>query len=143
MIAFAIFAWLAAPRSMLFTLGLIGIFLYAVGYLGTAAFPCDYGCRPEQPSFAHQMHLLFGLGSYLFAPLMLALLALAVRKWPNAGWLFVIGIVTAVGALGGLMTFDESSPYVGLSQRVIEVSVIGWVLACGLYLGLQPRTSGL
>jgi hypothetical protein len=143
MIAFAVFTWLAAPRSVLLALGLIGIFLYAVGYLGTAVFPCDYGCRPEQPSFAHQMHLLFGLGSYLFAPLMLALLALAVRKWPNAGWLFVIGIVTAVGALGGLMTFDESSPYVGLSQRVIEVSVIGWVLACGLYLGLQPRTSGL
>jgi hypothetical protein len=72
---------------------------------------------------------------------MLTLLAFAVRKWPNAGWLFVIGIVAAVGALGGLITFDESSPYVGLSQRVIEVSVIGWVLACGLYLGLQQRSS--
>ncbi len=141
MIAFAASAWLAAPRSVLSTLGFIGIFLYAVGYLGTAVFPCDYGCRPEQPSVTHQMHLLFGLPGYLFAPLILLLLAFATRRWPNAGWLFVLGIVAAIGALGGLITFDESSPLVGLSQRVIEASVIGWIVACGLYLGLQKKTA--
>ncbi len=139
--AFATFAWLAAPRSVLFTLGLIGIFIYAVGYVGTAAYPCDYGCRPENPTVTHQIHLLFGLVSYLVAPLMLLLLGLAVRKWPKAGWLFMVGIIGAIGSFAGLMTFDPESPFVGLSQRVIEASVIGWIVACGLYLGLQKRTA--
>lgn len=139
--AFAIFAWRAAPRSILFTLGLIGIFMYAVGYVGTAVYPCDYGCRPENPTATHQMHLLFGLVSYLFAPVMLLLLGLAVRKWPKAGWLSVVGFIGAIGAFGGLMTFDPASPFIGLSQRVIEASVIGWIVACGLYLGLQKRTA--
>jgi len=141
MAAFAILAWLAAPRSVLFTLGSIGIFAYAVGYVGTAVYPCDYGCRPENPTATHQLHLLFGLVSYLFAPLMLLLLALAVRKWPNAAWLFVVGVVAAIGALGGLLTFDPSSPFVGLSQLSIEASVIAWIVACGFYLGLQKRTA--
>jgi hypothetical protein len=139
--AFAIFAWLAAPRSVLFTLGLAGIFAFAVGYVGTAVYPCDYGCRPENPTATHQMHLLFGLVSYLFAPLMLLLLGLAVRKWPKAGWLFVVGIVGAIASLAGLMTFDPDSPLVGLSQRVLEASVLTWIVACGLYLGLQKRTA--
>jgi len=65
MIAFSISAWLAAPRSVLATLGFVGIFLYAVGFIGT--------------------------------------------------------------------------PLVGLSQRVIEASVIGWIVACGIYLGTRPR----
>lgn len=141
MIVFAVCAWLAAPRSILFGLGLLGIVLYAVGYLGTAAYPCDYGCRPEDPTPTHEMHLMFGLVSYLFVPLFLVLLALAVRKWPKAGWLFALGVIGAIASLGGLMTFDPDSPFVGLSQRLIEASVIGWIVACGLYLGLQKRTA--
>lgn len=139
MIAFAACAWLSAPRSVLWGLGLLGILLYAVGYLGTGIYPCDYGCRPEQPTSTHQLHLLFGLTSYLFAPPILLLLALATRKWPQAGWLSAVGFIAAIGALGGLLTFDETSAFVGLSQRVIEASVIGWIVACGLYLGLRPR----
>lgn len=141
MIVFAVCAWLAAPRSILFVLGLLGIVVYAVGYVGTAAYPCDYGCRPENPTPTHEMHLLFGLGSYLFVPLFLVFLALAVRKWPKAGWLFALGVIGAIASLGGLVTFDPESPFVGFSQRVIEASVIGWIVACGLYLGLQKRTA--
>lgn len=140
--AFAVFAWMAAPRSVLATLGFVGVFLFSIGYVGSAFFPCDFGCRPDNPSYSQVMHELVGLSGYLFAPLTLLLLGLAARKWLDAGWLSIFSFVVAVTAfvgLGGLM--DPTAPQVGLYQRVLEASMLGWVVACSLYLGLQKKTA--
>lgn len=137
--AFGLFAWLAAPRSLLSTLGFIGVELFSIGYVAATFFRCDYGCRPEEPSVSQMMHNTFGLLGYLFAPLCLLLLGLAARKWPNAGALAVHGYIAAAVALIGLGTLTPDSPYAGLSQRMIEAAMLTWVAACGLYLGRQPR----
>lgn len=138
--AFSMFAWHAAPRSVLAALGFVGVFLFAIGYVGSAFFPCDYGCRPDDPSFSQVMHELVGLAGYLLAPITLLLLGIAAWRWPRAQWLSIFAFITAAGALvgvGGLM--DPNSPTVGLYQRVLEASMVGWIVACGLYLGLRPR----
>lgn len=137
-IVFAVSAWIAAPRSVLGGLGFAGILLFAAGYVSSAFFPCDFGCRPKEPSLSQQMHLLFGLAGYVLAPVTLLFLGLAARSWPGAIWLSSLGFLSAAGALGGLVTMDEASPYAGLSQRVLEASVMGWVVACGLHLGRRP-----
>jgi Protein of unknown function (DUF998) len=140
--AFAFFAWRAAPRSALATIGFVGIFLFAIGYTGSAFFPCDFGCRPDNPSFSQVMHELIGLAGYLLAPVTLLLLALAARTWPGAMWLAVLGFIAAPLALVGLSgLMDSDSPTLGLYQRVLEATVIGWVVACGLYLGAQSKTA--
>lgn len=140
--AFAFFAWRAAPRSVLSALGFVGVFLFAIGYAGSAFFPCDFGCRPDTPSFSQVMHELVGLAGYLLAPLTLVLLGVAAWKWPGATWLAIIAFIAAASALvglGGLM--DPESPTLGLHQRVLEASMLSWVVACGLYLGLQRKTA--
>lgn len=140
--AFAYFAWAAAPRTALSTLGFVGVFLFSIGYVGSAFFPCDLGCRPDTPSFSQVMHELVGLAGYLLAPLTLLLLGIAAWKWPGAIWLSILAFITAATSLvglGGLM--DPASPQVGLYQRVLEASMLSWVVACGLYLGLQKRTA--
>jgi hypothetical protein len=140
--AFALFAYIAAPRTALSALGFVGVFLFAIGYVGSAFFPCDFGCRPDTPSFSQVMHELVGLAGYLLAPLTLLLLGLAAWGWPGARWLAMLGFVAAAGALvgvGGAM--DPESPTVGLYQRVLEASMLIWIVGCGLYLGLQKRTA--
>jgi hypothetical membrane protein len=137
--AFAVFAWMAAPRSLLATLGFAGVFLFAIGYVGATFFRCDYGCRPEDPSTSQMLHNTFGLVGYLFAPLVLLLLGLAARRWPNAGALSIFAFVTAAFALVAWLTLSPDSPYVGISQRVLEASMLSWVVACGLYLGRHAR----
>lgn len=140
--AFAFFAWRAAPSSVLSALGFVGVFLFSIGYVGSAFFPCDFGCRPEEPSFSQVMHELIGLAGYLLAPLTLLLLGIAAWSWPRARWLAVWSFIAAAGALVGLGgLFDAESPTVGLYQRVLEASMMSWVVACGLYLGARPRTA--
>jgi len=36
--------------------------------------------------------------------------------------------------LVGLLTLSPKSPFSGTSQRVIEVAVLSWVVACGFHL---------
>lgn len=137
--AFAVFAWQAAPRSVLSTLGFIGIFLFAIGYAAASYYRCDYGCRPEEPSNSQIMHEVFGLAGYLGAPLMLLLLGLAARKWPNARVVSLLGFFGAPVAFLALGSMMPDSPYLGLAQRVLEASVLTWVVACGLYLGRTQK----
>lgn len=138
---FALFGYLAAPRSVLSLIGFVGVFLFAIGYVGSAFFPCDFGCRPETPSFSQVMHELIGLAGYVLSPVTLLLLGIAARKWPGGGWLSILGFVTAATSLGALLLLSPEFEYVGVAQRVLEASVLAWVVACALYLGAQSKTA--
>lgn len=133
--AFALFAWLAAPRSALSTLGFFGVLLFAIGYVGAAFFRCDFGCRPDEPSASQMMHNLFGVTGYLFAPLSLLFLGLAARKWPGASGVSALGFVGAALSVAALAVFSPDFAYVGIAQRALEASMLGWIVACALYLG--------
>ncbi|CAN1515125.1 Protein of unknown function DUF998 [Caulobacteraceae bacterium] len=133
---FAGLAALIPPRGVLKTLGCIGLFLFALGYLGAAVFPCDFGCRPETPSGSQMLHMAFGLAGYILAPLTLAVLAIASRKWPGAKALFPLGLVCAVVA--GIAFFTMADPFAGLFQRVLEGSVLLWIVAFAFTLRRAP-----
>ena len=106
-----------------------------------AFFPCDFGCRPSNPSFSQIVHHAAGLAGYLFAPPALAALAVAARVWPRGRNLSVLAWVAAAASLAGMLTLSPTSPFVGLSQRILEVAVLGWAVACGAYVRASHRTS--
>lgn len=131
-LAFVYAAWKVFPRSVLWTLGLLGVAAYALGYLVAVPFPCDLGCRPEQPSLSQVIHNLGGLLGYGLAPFSLLALCLATRRWNDAGRLTIWAAVASVVSLVGLLTLSPESPWVGISQRLIEASMLGWIVLCGL-----------
>lgn len=126
------------PRSVSVVAGLLGLVLYAIGYLSAAAFPCEIDCRPAQPSESQLIHSAVGFAGYLLAPLFLFMLSRAARSWPNASVLVVAGYLASGAALIGLVTLSPSSAMVGLSQRLLEAAVLGWVALFGIYLAKQP-----
>jgi hypothetical membrane protein len=134
-IAFAFFAWRSLPRSGATTFGMFGLALFALGYLVAVVFPCEPGCRPANPTLAQGIHNLFGLAGYLFAPLSLVLLGWQARRWREATHLSVLGFVGGALALLGLLFLSPDFKYVGIAQRILEGSVLLWVMACALYLG--------
>lgn len=142
LLAFCGLAYAALPRSRGTTLGLLGLAIYAAGYLVAAAFPCDLGCRPATPSASQWIHNAGGAVGYVLAPAALFTLARSARHWPAAGRLSLAGHAAAVLALAGLITLSPTSPAAGLSQRLLEVAVLGWSALCGLYLSRQARVRG-
>ncbi len=135
---FAVAAFVALPRSVPATLGLLGIGVYALGYLAAAFFPCDPGCRPAEPSLSQIIHNLVGLAGYVIAPFFLALLAWSARRWPGGQQLARLAWLAAGLTLVGLLSLSPDSPYAGLSQRLIEACVLGWVGACAWYVRSRP-----
>jgi hypothetical protein len=139
LLAFCVLAFTAIPRSRSVSLSLFGLALYAGGYLVAAAFPCDAGCRPAEPSTSQLIHNAGGLVGYLVAPLFLFTLARAARSWPGASGLAAAGYVASFIALGAVLTLSPSSGAVGLSQRALEFAVLGWVLMLGIYVAKQSK----
>lgn len=134
---FVVGAFKVLPRSHTTTLGLVGIAIYASGYLAAAFFPCDFGCRPVNPSFSQVVHNLFGMVGYLLAPLSLFALGWSARRWPGGAHLSTPAFVAAVLILAGLLALDPGFPYVGVVQRVIEASVLLWVIICAWYVNTR------
>jgi len=137
-----LFAWLARsalPASSLTTVGLIGVGIYAAGYVVAAFFPCDLGCRPADPSVSQLIHNAAGMVGYVLAPGAMLCLAIAALRWPGAKYLAVAGFLLAIVSAAGLITLSPNSPYVGLSQRLIEISVLSWVLLCAFYIRSRAK----
>ncbi len=133
--AFAIFAWRSLPRSGATTFGMIGLVLFALGYLVAAFFPCEGDCRSTEPTFSQAIHNLFGLAGYLAAPISLLLLGWQARRWNKGMHLSILGFICSALALLGLLFLSPEFRYVGIAQRVLEGSVLVWVMSCALYLG--------
>jgi len=136
-IAFAFFARRSLPRSGATTFGMVGLALFALGYLVAAFFPCEGDCRPAEPTLSQAIHNLFGLAGYLIAPASLFALGWQARRWPRATHLAVLGFIGSGFALLGLLFLSPDFKYVGVAQRILEGSVLMWIMACALYLA--PR----
>lgn len=140
LLAFCWYAYAALPRSTGATLALVGLALYAAGYVIAAAYPCDPGCRPDKPTTSQLIHNAGGLLGYLLAPAFLLTFARAARTWPGASHLAIAGYAAAGLALVGLLTLSPTSSTAGLSQRLLELAVLGWVAYCGRYLSRQAAS---
>jgi hypothetical membrane protein len=139
---FALLAWRALPRSVGTALGMVGIFLFGFGYLVAVVYPCEAGCRPAAPNLSQTIHNALGLAGYLVAPFALAVLGWKARSWPGAAVLSWMGIGGAILAFIGLSYLSPEFAYVGIAQRVLEASVLSWIVACGFYLdGRRARTA--
>ena len=141
LLAFVALAFRAIPRSRSVSLSLFGLVLYAGGYLVAAAYPCDAGCRPAEPSASQLIHNAGGFLGYLVAPMFLFALARATRSWPGAARLAVTGYIASAVALVALLTLSPSSDFAGLSQRALELAVLGWVSLLGIYLAKQSKAA--
>ena len=62
----------------------IGIF-YGLATVIVGIFPCDSGCNKEliDPSSSQLIHDFVGLLAYLFVPIFMVLIGLALKKLPN------------------------------------------------------------
>lgn len=132
--AFVLFAWRALPAGTAKALGMCGLFLFALGYVVAAFFPCEGDCRSAHPGLSQVIHNLFGLAGYVTAPLSLWALAWAARRWPAAGHLSALGWICGAIAFFGLLFLSPEFRYVGLAQRVLEGSVLAWIVACAFHV---------
>lgn len=135
LMVFAVAGARTAPRSVLRTLGFVGLLLFGLSYFGAAFYRCEFECRPAADSPTQSVHTALALLGYVGGPFGLMLLAVAARSWPKARWLSPLALICAlISATAFLTLLLNAAPEVGLVQRVLEGAVGVWVLACAFAL---------
>lgn len=127
------------PKSKGIKIGFIvfGIF-YGLGTISTGFFPCDLGCNPdpELATLSQFIHNTSGFLVYTIVPFCLIGIGLAAKKVMLESNFPIISIVCGVLAFVFVIFLfsDPTGPIKGLVQRVIEGSILCWVLYTSFYI---------
>jgi hypothetical protein len=111
---------------------------FAAGYIGTAFLPCDPGC-PAFGSISQCLHSLLAVCGYTGATVGLLMLASAFardERWRSLATF--TRMCAALIALGfALMLLPQFAPWRGLTQRVAETAMFGWIATVAIRAGRQ------
>ena len=140
-LGFVGFALRRAGRDWAMRVGLVLLGLYAVSLIIAAFYPCDAGCRPDDPTFSHLVHIASGLGAYLFCIVGVCLLAVGCRR-RNGALLTVTGILAGAFALVCFVQITPDNPQAGLYQRSLETTLYAWCIAFAVRLGVADQGAG-
>lgn len=137
LIVFSFIGYKRFPKSHLTKIGFIGLGLfYGFSTIIVGIFPCDIGCNKEliDPSISQLIHNFVGLLTYLFVPISIVFINLGLWKSKNYSQLFKIGIICAFISIIfiSLLISNNSSSYIGLYQRIIEVIFIFFIISCAI-----------
>ena len=115
------------PATRRAALGRLCLAMIGVAYLVSAVFRCDAGC-PASGSFSQLMHNGFGVLEYIGAAIGFGLLAPAFRdsRWRALSPLCAICALIVAVALVVMLT-PALAPIRGVSQRVAETAIFGWM----------------
>jgi hypothetical protein len=126
------------PKTGINRLGLALFALFAVLMAIAAYFTCDFECRPDNPTFAHIVHINTALPAYLSAILGLGVIGYNADAWAAEPSIkrFGLGLMLAQFAL--LFNLNPDIAYVGALQRLLESSLYLW----WIYLTIRMRPYG-
>lgn len=145
LIIFSLAAPLALPRSAMAWFGFLLITYYGIGMAIAGIYPCDSGCRSDDPSTSQFVHNVAAGTAYLAGITAILLLGVQDRKWPRSSPLMILGIgCWVVAACAFPFLADHEFEYAGLAQRMIEACIFGWILACAHYIrrSAELRSNG-
>jgi len=135
---FGILAPWKLPKSKSIKIGFIlfAVF-YGLGTVTTGYFPCDLGCpNGSEVSLSQFIHNTAGFFTYAIVPFCLLGLGLSFKKFPRTGRLsrlsLICGILSFVFVL--LLFSNPAGQFIGLFQRIIELSILTWTIYCSLYI---------
>ena len=135
-ILIALFGFLAPsflPKSKGIKIGfwLFAIF-YGFGTVVTGLFPCDIGCNPdpEVASLSQFIHNTTGFFTYVFVPFCILAIGFSIKRTLGKTKFSMVSIFCGIlaFALVVLLFGNPTGSYIGLFQRLIEGSILFWIL---------------
>ncbi|MGM5470203.1 DUF998 domain-containing protein [Flavobacteriaceae bacterium LMO-SS05] len=129
-------------QSRLIRVGLIwfGIF-YGIGTIVVSIFPCDSGCNKAliNPSISQVIHNIIGAITYLVVPISLILIGLGLRKLKTGKVISILSICCSGIAIlfTYLISTNASVDFNGLFQRIVEGSILFWLINFAYYFKKQ------
>lgn len=127
------------PKSKSVKLGfLVFAIFYGLGGITVALFPCDFGCPSdgETISLSQFIHNTSGFLTYVFTPVSIIGVGLALQKWSEFRSVSKFSLVSGCLAFVfvALLFSNPEGPYIGLMQRIIEFGILLWVVFVAIHI---------
>jgi hypothetical membrane protein len=135
---FVLYAIYLSSRQPKQIIGLVGIGIYAITLSIAALYPCDTGCRPDHPSTSQVIHNLSASFGYLSGIAGVFLLASDAKQKGNRK-IATIGSILGVLTLAMFFLLNPEFSFVGLAQRVFEISMYSWIIIYAFYFRLEVQ----
>lgn len=116
---------------------LVFAIFYGLGTVSTGFFPCDFGCPADGDiSLSQFIHNTSGFFAYAIVPFCLIGAGLTSKKHPDLYGLSKASLIFGVFSLVFVVFLfgDPTGPYIGLIQRIIESSILIWVVRTAFYI---------
>ncbi|NND10565.1 MAG: DUF998 domain-containing protein [Flavobacteriaceae bacterium] len=130
---FAFFAPRHFPKSKIISIafGLFAVF-YGLGTIVVSVFPCDEGCNREliDPTISQIIHNLMGGLTYMIVPFAIIAIGIQTKSWQNyrAFAMMTLSCGSIALVFAWLMMANPNGNYIGLFQRLVEGSILFWVV---------------
>lgn len=127
---------LKTTKSIKVSFFLFAIF-YGLGTVTTGFFPCDYGCPTDsEVSLSQFIHNTIGFLIYAIVPFCLIGVGLASKKLLDLSKLSKVSLVCGTLAIVFVILLfgNPQGPFIGVFQRIIEGSILFWVMYTALYI---------
>jgi len=134
-----LFSFLAAgffEYSKLTKIGFYGIAIfYGIATIIVSIFPCDSGCNPEMLniSISQLIHNLMGFLTYILVPFFIILIGFSITESTKNKFSLLSKVLGGISFLFVcILIANPNSGYVGLYQRIIELSFLFWIVICAV-----------
>ncbi|GAB5564119.1 MAG: hypothetical protein Wins2KO_11820 [Winogradskyella sp.] len=121
----------------------VGIF-YGLATIVVSIFPCDSGCNREliNPSTSQLIHNLTGALTYIVVPISIILIGFGVKRFDSKTFSKQSFVLGGIGLLFVIILFvSPNSDYVGLVQRIVELTFIMWTVICAITVRNKKASS--
>ncbi|MCJ8269392.1 MAG: DUF998 domain-containing protein [Psychrosphaera sp.] len=127
-LAFVFTCFLVIPKTKKSITGLAFIAVYGLT-LGIAAFfPCDFECKPVEPTMSHQIHMLSAFPGYLCGIISIFILSSNSSLYGQSKVFKIISTVIGGLCIYAFLNLDPDSNFVGVYQRALEVLMYSWFI---------------
>ncbi len=128
------------PKTKTNMTGLFFIAIYAFTLGVAAVFPCDFECRPKNPSISHLIHIYSAMPGYLCGIVGIFFISSKSKLWTESNFFMIVSYILVVCALLAFIFLDSEFKIGGAIQRLLELSIYSWLILFGFYLGKYETT---
>ncbi len=134
LLAFIFVSISVLPKTKTNMIGIFFVGIYAFTLGVAAVFPCDFECRPKDPSISHLIHIYSALLGYLCGIVGIFLISSKSKLWTKSNLFMIVSYILGIVALLAFLFLDSDFKMVGAIQRILELSIYTWLILFGYQL---------
>jgi len=127
-LAFVFTCFLVIPKTKSNVIGLSFIIVYGITLGISALYPCDFECRPVEPTVSHNIHMMSAFPGYLCGIIAIFILSSGPSFIGQPKAYKVISFSIGGICILAFFSLDPNSPVVGVYQRALDLMIYSWFI---------------